>query len=367
MEDRNRVDFSERPVLKVLGVGGGGNNSINRMIEQEVHGVIYCAINTDSQALRGNHAEERIRIGKNLTRGLGAGAHPEIGRQAAEEDIDEIRKAVEGVDLAFITCGMGGGTGTGAAPIVAQCAKEAGALVVGIVTKPFKFEGKRRMEEALVGINNIRPYCDTLIIIPNEKLLDSIGANTTTIEAFNEVDNVVFRAIQGIAGIIDETGVINVDFSDLKTVLEDKGTALIGIGVQTGPNRAIEAVRQAIESPLLEIDINGATDAIVQIIAPNDFNALELKDVNEEVSRASTPDINIIFGLSYDPEATDEVRVIIVASGFNQENSGKIISSETQGESANNVTNNNNQSKENSSVERKPSKVPSWLQNDNRH
>lgn len=308
--------FSEKPILKVVGVGGGGCNAVNRMINNDVKNVEFIAINTDSQVLKQSKAECRIQIGKKITKGLGAGANPEIGRRAAEESEKEIREALVGANLIFVATGMGGGTGTGAAPIVARFAKESGALVVGIVTKPFAFEGKRRMQQALRGIEEMRPYVDTLIVIPNDKLLDTVGGDTTYIKAFQEADNVLRRGVQGISELMDLPGLINVDFADVKTVLQGKGTALMGIGIADGPNRAIEAARSAITSPLLEIDISGATDAIVQITADADITLAEVKDIVDEIRHASTNEIDIIHGVGYNMELNGEIIVTVIATGF---------------------------------------------------
>jgi cell division protein FtsZ len=310
--------FSAKPVLKVVGVGGGGGNAVNRMIENDVRGVEYIAVNTDCQVLRLSKAETRIQIGKDFTRGLGAGANPEVGRKAAEESEVELREAIKGADMVFVTAGMGGGTGTGAAPVVARYAKEMGAVVVGIVTKPFGFEGKKRMQQALQGIENMRPYVDTIVIVPNDKLLETIGNNTTYLDAFKEADNVLRRGVQGISEIISLPGLVNVDFADVKTVLQNKGTALMGIGVASGPNRAVEAARLAISSPLLEVDINGATDAIVQITSDVDITMREVEDVIAEIRSASSTEIDIIHGTGFNLDLEGEVVVTVIATGFDQ-------------------------------------------------
>ncbi len=308
--------FSAKPVLKVIGVGGGGGNAVNRMIDNDVRGVEYIAINTDCQVLRLSKAEVRIPIGNEITKGLGAGANPDVGRRAAEESEQEIREVLKGTDLVFITAGMGGGTGTGAAPVIARYAKEAGCVVVGIVTKPFGFEGKRRMQQAINGIEQMRPYVDTLVVVPNDKLLKIIGTNTTYLEAFSEADNVLRRGVQGISEIITLPGLINVDFADVKAVLQGKGTALMGIGIASGPNRAVEAARMAISSPLLEVDINGATDAIVQITSDADITMKEVEDVISEIRNASSTEIDIIHGTGFNLELNGEVVVTVIATGF---------------------------------------------------
>ena len=307
--------LSAKPVLKVIGVGGGGGNAVNRMIDNDVHGVEYIAINTDCQVLRLSKADVRIPIGSELTKGLGAGANPEIGRRAAEESEQEIREVLKDTDLVFITAGMGGGTGTGAAPVIARYAKEAGCVVVGIVTKPFSFEGTKRMQQALAGIEQMRQYVDTLVIVPNDKLL--VGGDIPFLQAFSEADDVLRRGVQGISEIITLPGLINVDFADVKNVLQGKGSALMGIGIASGPNRAIEAARLAISSPLLEVDINGATDAIVEITSDVDIT---MKEVISEIRNASSTDIDIICGTGFNLELNGEVVVTVIATGFDSTN-----------------------------------------------
>ena len=310
--------LSAKPVLKVIGVGGGGGNAVNRMIDNDVHGVEYIAINTDCQVLRLSKADVRIPIGSELSKGLGAGANPEIGRRAAEESEQEIREVLKDTDLVFITAGMGGGTGTGAAPIIARYAKEAGCVVVGIVTKPFSFEGTKRMQQALAGIEQMRQYVDTLVIVPNDKLL--VGGDIPFLQAFSEADDVLRRGVQGISEIITLPGLINVDFADVKNVLQGKGSALMGIGIASGPNRAIEAARLAISSPLLEVDINGATDAIVEITSDVDITMKEVEDVISEIRNASSTDIDIICGTGFNLELNGEVVVTVIATGFDSTN-----------------------------------------------
>lgn len=310
--------LSAKPILKVIGVGGGGGNAVNRMIDNDVHGVEYIAINTDCQVLRLSKADVRIPIGSELTKGLGAGANPEIGRRAAEESEQEIREVLKDTDLVFITAGMGGGTGTGAAPVIARYAKEAGCVVVGIVTKPFSFEGTKRMQQALAGIEQMRQYVDTLVIVPNDKLL--VGGDIPFLQAFSEADDVLRRGVQGISEIITLPGLINVDFADVKNVLQGKGSALMGIGIASGPNRAIEAARLAISSPLLEVDINGATDAIVEITSDVDITMKEVEDVISEIRNASSTDIDIICGTGFNLELNGEVVVTVIATGFDSTN-----------------------------------------------
>lgn len=312
----NQDAFNEKPVLKVVGVGGGGGNAVNRMIENDVKGVEFVVINTDAQVLRLAKADVRLQIGKVLTKGLGAGADPEIGRQAAEESEDDIREILKGSDMVFITAGMGGGTGTGACPVVAKVAKELGCLTVGIVTKPFTFEGRKRHVQAKKGLAELKPYVDTLIVVPNDKLLTLADKTMTMLESFREVDNVLRRGVQGIAEIVTIPGLINVDFADVKNVMKNKGTALMGIGIASGPNRAIEAARKAIRSPLLEIDINGATDAIVFVTSDIDITMQEIYDVTGEIRNASSPDIDIVMGTGFNVDLQGELIVTVIATGF---------------------------------------------------
>ena len=321
MNYNSQESFNEQPVLKVVGVGGGGGNAVNRMIDNDVKGVEFIVINTDAQVLRTSKATTRLQIGKQLTRGLGAGADPEIGRQAAMESEDDIREVLRGSDMVFITAGMGGGTGTGACPIVARIARELGCLTVAIVTKPFTFEGRKRQMQATRGLVELKPYVDTLVVVPNDKLITMAERNLTMIEAFKEVDNVLRRGVQGIAEIIAIPGLINVDFADVRNVMKDKGTALMGIGMAAGPNRAIEAARKAIRSPLLEIDINGATDAVVFITSDIDITMQEVYDVTSEIRNASTSEIDIVMGTGFNPELQGELIVTVIATGFdsNQE------------------------------------------------
>ena len=312
----NQESFNEQPILKVVGVGGGGGNAVNRMIQNDVKGVDFVTINTDAQVLRLSKAETRLQIGKLLTKGLGAGADPEVGRQAAEESEDDIREILRGSDMVFITAGMGGGTGTGAAPVVARIAKELGCLTVGIVTKPFTFEGRKRQNQATDGLKKLKPYVDTLIVVPNDKLITMADRNLTMIESFREVDNVLRRGVQGIAEIVTVPGLINVDFADVKNVMKEKGTALMGIGIASGPNRAIEAARKAIRSPLLEIDINGATDAIVFITSDIDITMQEIYDVTNEIRNASSSEIDIVIGTGFNDDLQGELIVTVIATGF---------------------------------------------------
>ena len=288
--------------IKVFGVGGGGNNAVNRMIDEGVQGVDFYVVNTDLQVLNASKAEHKIQIGKNITGGRGAGSNPEVGREAALESKKEIEEAVKGADMVFVACGLGGGTGTGASPIIAEIAQESGALTVGIVTKPFRFEGKRRMEHALVGLEEL-----------NDRLREIIDKTTTFQEAFQEVDNVLHRGVQSISDLIAVTGIVNLDFADIKTVMEKSGTALIGIGMGIGENRAVEAAKQAVSSALLETTIDGATDAIINITGGDSLTLFEIEDAVETVREAANSDINIIFGAIPNSNLTDEVIVTVIA------------------------------------------------------
>ena len=302
--------------IKVIGCGGGGCNAVNRMIESGVQGVEFIVANTDLQVLNVSKAPVKLQIGTTITNGLGAGANPEIGREAATESRKEIEEALKGADMIFVTCGMGGGTGTGAAPIVAEIAQELGALTVGIVTKPFKFEGRRRMEQAEVGVEELRKHVDTLIVIPNDRLWAIIDRTTPMIEAFNEVDNVLRRGVQSISDLIAVSGLVNLDFADVKAVMSKRGSAIIGIGIGVGENRAIEAAKQAVASPLLESTIDGATDAIINITGGNSLTLFEAEDAAEVVRSAAKTDINTIFGAVINENLNDEVIVTVIATGF---------------------------------------------------
>lgn len=308
--------FNQKPVIKVIGVGGGGGNAINRMIENDVKGVVFVAMNTDAQVLKVSKAETRVQLGKYLTRGLGAGAKSEVGRQAAVESLEEITEVLKDADMVFITAGMGGGTGTGAAPIIAQKAKEMGCLTIGIVTKPFSFEGPARMQAAIYGLEALKPHVDTLIVIPNERLLAISGPTTQLLDAFRESDNVLRQGVQGIAEIIAIPGLINVDFADVRTVMENKGTALMGIGIASGEDRAIEAARKAIHSKLLEVSIDGATDAIVNITSGTNITLFETEQALSEIRNATDRDLNIIYGTTVNQDLDDELIVTVIATGY---------------------------------------------------
>ena len=302
--------------IKVIGVGGGGGNAVNRMIECGVRGVEFIVANTDLQVLNSSKAENKIQIGTKVSAGLGAGGRPEVGREAAMESKKEIEEALKGADMVFITCGMGGGTGTGASPVIAEIAQGLGALTVAIVTKPFSFEGKRRMAQAISGLSELKANVDTLIVIPNDRLREIIDKSTPMVEAFHEVDNVLHRGVQSISDLIAVTGLINLDFADVKAVMEKSGNALIGIGMGTGENRAVEAARQAVSSPLLETNISGATDAIINITGGANLTLFEAEDAAEVVRSTSNNDINTIFGAVINENLNDEVIVTVIATGF---------------------------------------------------
>ena len=312
----NDNSFNKKPIIKVIGVGGAGGNAINRMIQYEVKGVEFVAVNTDSQDLRYNAADTRVQIGSQLTRGLGAGAKPEIGYNAALESEEDLRSVIEGADMVFVTCGMGGGTGTGAAPVVARLAKEAGCLTVGIVTKPFAHEGPARANNAAKGLEEMKKYVDTLIVIPNQRLLQ-LDPTLSLLDAYREVDDILRQGVQGIAEIINMPGLINVDFADIKTVMKDKGTALMGIGVASGPNRAVEAARRAIHSKLLEVSIDGATDAIVNIAGNENVSLAEVEAILGEIRNSSSEHkLNVIEGQTISRELNDEIVVTVIATGY---------------------------------------------------
>ena len=302
--------------IKVIGVGGGGGNAINRMIKANLRGIEFIAVNTDAQALYHSEAPIKINVGKATTRGLGAGSNPDVGRQAAEENAEEIRQALEGADMVFITCGMGGGTGTGGAPVIAEIAKEMGILTVAVVTRPFSFEGHRRRQQADDGLENLKSKVDTLITIPNDKILSIIDKKTPITEAFTVVDDVLRQGVQGIADLITVHGMINVDFADVKTVMENAGSALMGIGYGTGENRAIEAAKAAIESPLLELSIDGAKGVLFNVTGGNDLSMFEVDEAARIITEAADPEANIIFGAVINDSYTGEVKITVVATGF---------------------------------------------------
>lgn len=309
-------DLDGLAVIKVVGVGGGGNNAVERMIEEGVQGVEFINCNTDSQVLKRSKADKTIQLGKD---GLGAGANPEIGRKAAEDSKSDIVAALEGSDMVFITSGMGGGTGTGAAPVIAGIAKDMGILTVAIVTRPFTFEGRKRTAFAIDGLTELKKNVDSLIVIPNDRLLDVIDRNTPIMQAFRQADRVLVQGVQGLSDLIAVPGLINLDFADVKSVMENQGTALMGIGVSTGENRAIEAAKRAISSPLLEVTMDGATNAVVNVTGGMNLTLFEAQEAANVVASSShTSEINTIFGAVINPELDDEVIVTVIATGFDK-------------------------------------------------
>lgn len=301
----------------VIGVGGAGNNAVNRMVEEAIGGVEFVGVNTDKQALTLCKAPTVLQIGEKITKGLGAGAQPEVGQKAAEESIEEVKQLMEGADMVFVTCGMGGGTGTGAAPVIAAAAKEMGILTVGVVTKPFRFEAKTRMNNALAGIENLKKAVDTLIVIPNDKLLEVVDRRTTMPEALKKADEVLQQAVQGITDLINLPALINLDFADVQTVMTDKGIAHIGIGEARGDDKAMEAVQQAVSSPLLETTIKGATHVIINI--SGDISLMDANDAASYVQELTGEDANIIFGAMYDDTVADYARITVIATGLNSD------------------------------------------------
>ena len=302
----------------VIGVGGAGNNAVNRMVEEAIGGVEFVGVNTDKQALTLCKAPTVLQIGEKITKGLGAGAQPEVGQKAAEESIEEVKKIIEGADMVFVTCGMGGGTGTGAAPVIAGAAKEMGILTVGVVTKPFRFEAKTRMNNALAGIENLKKAVDTLIVIPNDKLLEIVDRRTTMPEALRKADEVLQQAVQGITDLINLPALINLDFADVQTVMTDKGIAHIGIGEARGDDKAMEAVQQAVSSPLLETTIKGATHVIINI--SGDISLMDANDAASYVQELTGEDANIILGAMYDDSVADYARITVIATGLTDNN-----------------------------------------------
>lgn len=306
--------------IKVIGVGGGGNNAVNRMIEHGVKGVEFIAVNTDAQALNLSKAEIKMQIGGKLTRGLGAGANPEVGKKAAEESKEQLEEALSGADMVFVTAGMGGGTGTGAAPVIAQIARDLGALTVGVVTRPFTFEGKKRSNQASGGIGAMKEAVDTLIVIPNDRLLEIVDKSTPMLEAFREADNVLRQGVQGISDLIAVPGLINLDFADVKTIMSSKGSALMGIGVAAGENRAAEAAKKSISSPLLETSIDGAQGVLMNITGGTNLSLYEVQEAADIVATASDQEVNMIFGSVINENLKDEIIVTVIATGFKEEN-----------------------------------------------
>ena len=302
--------------IKVIGVGGGGSNAVNRMIDNGVKGVEFITVNTDAQALHLAKSEHRLQIGDKLTRGLGAGANPDVGKKAAEESREAIMNTLRGADMVFVTAGMGGGTGTGAAPVIAEIARECGALTVGVVTRPFSFEGRKRSTHAELGIEALKEKVDTLIVIPNDRLLEIVDKKTPMLEAFREVDNVLRQAVQGISDLIAEPALINLDFADVKTIMTERGSALMGIGIANGENRAAEAARKAIMSPLLETSIEGARGVIMNITGGMNLSLYEVNEAAEIVISASDLEVNMIFGAMIEEDMKDDVKVTVIATGF---------------------------------------------------
>lgn len=315
------VETDQIAKIKVVGVGGAGNNAVNRMVESGVRGVEFIVANTDQQVINSSKAETKLQIGSKITGGLGAGAKPEVGREAALESKELIKKSLEGADMVFVTCGMGGGTGTGAAPVVAEIAQSLGALTIGIVTKPFSFEGPRRTKQAIAGLEELKKHVDTLIIIPNDRLRDIIDRTTPMMEAFREVDNVLRRGVQSISDLIAANGNINLDFADVESIMKNSGNALIGIGIGYGEQRAIEAAKQAVSSPLLESSIQGATSAIINVTGGSNLTLFEAEDAANAVRMAAGTDINIIFGavINEHLDADDSVIVTVIATGFEKD------------------------------------------------
>ncbi len=322
MGGTNMLDFESNndqlAKIKVIGVGGGGSNAVNRMIENGVQGVEFIAVNTDAQALNLSKAETKLQIGEKLTRGLGAGANPEVGKKAAEESKEAIEEVLQGADMVFVTAGMGGGTGTGAAAVIAQISKELGALTVGVVTRPFLFEGRKRSVQAGSGVDSLKENVDTLIVIPNDRLLELVDKNTPMLEAFREADNVLRQGVQGISDLIAVPGLINVDFADVKTIMQDKGSALMGIGVATGESRAGEAAKKAISSPLLETSIDGAHGILMNISGGTNLSLFEVQEAAEIVTSAADQEVNVIFGSVINENLKDEIVVTVIATGFDE-------------------------------------------------
>ncbi len=305
--------------IKVIGVGGGGNNAVNRMIESGIQGVDFVCANTDAQALKLSRARVQLQLGEKLTRGLGAGANPDIGKKAAEESRDQVEEILKGADMVFITAGMGGGTGTGAAPVIAEVAKEVGALTVGVVTRPFTFEGRKRAKQASNGIATLKEKVDTLIVIPNDRLLEIVDKNTPMLDAFREADNVLRQGVQGISDLIAVPGLINLDFADVKTIMTEGGSALMAIGIASGENRAAEAAKKAIASPLLEKSIDGARGVLMNITGGSNLSLYEVNEAADIVATAADEEVNMIFGSVISEELEDEIVVTVIATGFQEE------------------------------------------------
>ena len=350
------LEMDQLAKIKVIGIGGAGNNAVNRMIDAGIKGVEFIVANTDLQVLNSSKAPIKLQIGEKLTEGLGAGAKPDVGREAALESKDAIKDVLAGADMVFVTAGMGGGTGTGAAPVVAEIAQDLGALVVGIVTKPFSFEGRKRMEQALAGLQELKNHVDTLIVIPNDRLRDIIDKSTPMLDAFREVDNVLRRGVQSISDLIAVTGLVNLDFADVKEVMKDSGNALIGIGIGTGEGRAVEAAKQAVSSPLLEASITGATSAIINVTGGANLTLFEVEDAAEVIRAAANTDINTIFGAVINENLKDEVIVTVIATGFDKETEPMYYDNRGKRE---NIINNDDSDDDDSS----PLDIPPFLRN----
>jgi cell division protein FtsZ len=328
-------EFEETPLqnakMKVVGIGGAGGNAVNRMIDEELEGVEFISINTDSQALKSSRAQVTLQVGKKLTRGLGAGARPEVGRQALAESEEDVRRALEGADLVFVTAGMGGGTGTGAAPMVAEIARDMGALTIGIITRPFSFEGKKRERQADQGLTELRRCVDTMIVVPNDRLLAVVPKGTSFRDALKKADEILLHATQGISDLISVTGEINVDFADVRTVMASRGPALMGSGFGEGENRAQEAAQEAISSPLLdEVSIAGARGVLINITGGMDLAIDEVTEISSIIQEGAGDEAEIIFGAVHDPDLEGKIRVTVIATGFDSVKNGKVISSDFQ-------------------------------------
>lgn len=331
------VETNNLAKIKVIGVGGGGNNAVNRMIESGIQGVEFVCANTDAQALKFSKAGTKLQLGEKLTRGLGAGANPEVGKKAAEESRDQVEELLKGADMVFVTAGMGGGTGTGAAPIIAEVAKDVGALTVGVVTRPFSFEGRKRAKQAQFGIDNLKEKVDTLIVIPNDRLLEIVDKNTPMLDAFREADNVLRQGVQGISDLIAVPGLINLDFADVKTIMTEGGSALMAIGIASGENRAAEAAKKAISSPLLEKSIDGAKGVLMNITGGNNLSLYEVNEAADIVATAADEEVNMIFGSVIREEMEDEIVVTVIATGFLSEEKEQQKSQEPDGQIRRNI------------------------------
>ena len=349
------VDENNKANIKVIGVGGAGGNAVNRMIAEDVKGVEFIAANTDVQALKNSNAETKIQLGPKLTKGLGAGANPDIGEKAAEESEEQISEALQGANMIFVTAGMGGGTGTGAAPVIAKVAKEMGALTVGVVTRPFSFEGPKRARFAAEGVQKMKEHVDTLIIIANNRLLEIVDKKTPMLQAFQEADNVLRQGVQGITDLITSPGYVNLDFADVTTVMKDKGSALMGIGSANGENRIEEATKKAISSPLLEVSIDGAEQVLLNITGGPDLSLFEAQTASEIVTDAASSDVNIIFGTSINENLEDEVVVTVIATGIDKKrNARKTVKKPA----SNGILNNNRNAASNQSASNSRSNDP---------